>query len=46
MVEAKYILYLTPTMSDNIILINLCFELLIGTLELCSHHEYKNEILD
>ena len=45
MVGVKYISYLTPTMSDNIIiiLVSLCFD---GTLELCSYHEYKHEISD
>ena len=44
MVGVKYISYLTPTMGDDIILVSLC--VLIGTLELCSYHEYKHEILD
>ena len=43
MVGVKYISYLTTTISDNKILVSLC---LLGTLELCSYHEYKHEMLD
>ena len=43
MVGVKYISYLIPTMSDNKILINLCFDWHSGIMFV---YEYKHERLD
>ena len=44
MVGVKYISYLTPTMSDNIISVSLCFAWHSAIL-LCSYHEHEHENL-
>ena len=46
MFGVKYISYLTPTMSDNIIFSKLVFCLALWNYGRIMIHEYKHEILD